>query len=90
MANAVHRHLLNDEFWIIPARHELAMLPQECMLANLGLNELYGFLDLVQDGSFKSHILDDVHFSTHLFIGTLISDKTSAGAREELLRVLTE
>ena len=90
MANAVHCHLLYDELGIIAARHELGMLSQECVFPNLGLYELYGFSDLVQDGSLKSHILDDVHLSTHLFIDTLISDKTSAGARKEHLRVLAE
>ena len=90
MANAVHGHLLNDKLWIIAARHELGMLSQVCVFPNLGLYEIYGFPDLVQDGSLKSHILDDIHFSTHLFIDTFVSDETSASAREELLRILAE
>ena len=60
------------------------------MLSNLGLDELDCFLYLVQDGTFKCHILNDVHFCTHLFIDAFIADKTGTGTREEFLRILAK
>ena len=52
------------------------------MLTNLCLNKLNCLLDLVQDGTLKCNILDDVHLCAHLLINTLVSDETSAGTWE--------
>ena len=60
------------------------------MLTNLSFDKLNRLLDLVQDGSLKCNILDDVHLSTNLFINTLVSDETSAGPGEELLWILAK
>jgi hypothetical protein len=88
MAASVDSHLLNDELRVVTLCYELSMLPQERMLTNLRLDKLNRFLDLVQDGSLKSNILDNVHFSTHLLVNTLVSDEASTGARKEFLRIL--
>ena len=85
VAASVDRHLLNDELRVVAFCYELGMLSQERMLTNLRLDKLNRFLDLVQNGSLKSHILDDVHLGTHLLVNTLVSDEASTGTGEELL-----
>ena len=90
MAASVDSHLLNDELRIVTFSHKLGMLSQECMLANLCLDKLNRLLDLVQDSSLKSHILDDVHLCAHLLVNTLVSDEASTGTREELLGILAK
>ena len=90
VAASIDCHLLNDKLRVVAFRHELGMLPQERMLANLSFDKLNCLLDLVQDGTLKCNILDDVHLSTHLFINTLVSDEASTGTGEELLGILAK
>ena len=58
VATGINHHLLYDEFWIVTTGYKLSVLSQEGVLTYLGLDELYRFPDLVQDGSFKDDILD--------------------------------
>ena len=90
VAASVDRHLLNDELWVITLCHKLSMLSQECMLANLSLDKLNRLLDLVQNGSLKDDVLDDVHLCANFLVNTFIADETGTTAREEVLRVLAE
>ena len=90
VAASVDRHLLNDEFRVITLCYELGMLPQERMLANLSLDKLNRLLDLVQDGSLKDDVLDDIHLCANFLVNTFVSDETGTTAREEVLRVLSE
>ena len=90
MANTVHRHFLYHELRIVAKRDELPMLSEEGVLPYLGLNELNGFLHLMENGTLKRDILDDVHLFAHFFIYTLITDETGAGTREELLWILAK
>ena len=90
VAACVDRHLLNDEFRIITLCYELSMLAQERMLTNLSLDKLNRLLDLVQDGSLKCNILDDIHLCAHLLVNTFVSNKASAGPGEELLGILAK
>ena len=90
MAASVDSHLLNDKLGVVAFCYELGMLPQKRMLANLSLDKLYRLLDLVQDGSLKGNILDNVHFCTHLLVNTFVSNKASAGTVEELLGILAK
>ena len=90
MATCINHHFLNDEFWIITTGDELPMLPQECMFTYLSLNVLYGLSHLIQNGSLKNDIFDDVHLCTHFLVNTLIADETGTTTREELLRILAE
>ena len=53
-------------------------------------DEFYGFLYLVQNGSLKSHIFDDIHFSPYFFINTLVFDETGSSSGKKPLRVLTK
>ena len=90
MATCINHHFLNDEFWIITTGDELSVLSQEGVLTYLGLDVLYGLSDLIQDGSLKNDILNDIHLCANLLVNTFIADETSATAREEFLRVLSE
>ena len=90
VAASVDRHLLNDELWIVTLCHKLSMLSQECMLANLSLDKLNRLLNLIQYGSLKDDVLDDVHLCANFLVNTFVSDETGTTAREEVLRVLSE
>ena len=90
VAASVDRHLLNDELWVVTFCHKLSMLSQKCMLANLSLDKLNRLLDLVQDGSLKDDVLDDIHLCANFLVNTFVSDETGTAAREEVLRVLSE
>ena len=88
MAASVDSHFMNDEFRVVAFRHELGMLSQERMLANLSFDKLNCFLNLIQDGSLKCNILDDVPLGSHLLVNTLVSDEAGTGTRKELLGIL--
>ena len=90
VATGINHHLLYDEFWIVTTGYKLSVLSQEGVLTYLGLDELYRFPDLVQDGSFKDDILDDVHLCANFLVNAFIANETGTTAREELLRVLAE
>ena len=90
MATGIYGHLLYHELRIVATSNELAMLSEERMLTYLCLQILNRLLDLIQDGSLKGDILDDVHLCTHLLVNTFVSDKTGTATREKLLRVLAK
>ena len=60
------------------------------MFTYLSLDVLYGLSDLIQNGSLKNDIFDDVHLCANLLVNTFIADETGTTTREELLRILAE
>ena len=57
---------------------------------DLRLDVGYRLANLLQNATFKSHILDNVHLGTEFFFCTFVTDKPDSGSREKRLGFLAK
>ena len=66
------------------------MFSEERMLTNLRFEIINSTSNLLKYGTLKCHVLDNVHFSTDLFLPSFVADEASAGTWKEPLRILSK
>jgi hypothetical protein len=44
----------------------------------------------LKNGSFESHVFDNIHLFAYFFFCSFVADETSTSTREETLRILSE
>ena len=90
MAAGIYNHLLSYKLRIFSFCDKLSIGSQVSPLFDLSCQECNRLINLFTHGTFKYHILDDIHLSSCFLFSSLITNKAHAGSRQKILWLLTE
>ena len=90
VSSGIHHNLGADEFTVFFLGNENAVMAEIGFFLHLDFDEVNRLFHLLQNASFKYHILDHVHILADLCLRTVVADKADKGAGEEELRILAK